>query len=168
MRPGSAPKPAHLKLLEGNPGKRRIPTNELRPDPGPMPVPPPWLSPHGRAEWDRIAEQCYRLGLLTEVDVSTFIAYCQAYGRWVSAEIVLARMADGHPYAGMLVAGPLVTDAQGNRKSSLVKNPLVSQAAAAARDMVKYATEFGLTPAARTRIAAAETEAPKSRFDGLV
>lgn len=166
MPAGRPPKPAHLKLLEGNPGKRPIPTNEIRPSRGEMPVPPAFLTPHARAEWDRIAEQCWNLGLLTECDLSPFVSYCQAYGRWVVAETELSKYAEQAGRGGLLVAH--VTGTGENKRTVYSKNPMVSQAAAAARDMVKYAVEFGLTPAARARIAAAERTPQKGKFDGLI
>ena len=65
---GRKPKPTALKVLEGNPGKRRLNDNEPRPDKK-APSCPKWLE-----------------GVLTEVDMAVFAGYCQAYARWKEAE----------------------------------------------------------------------------------
>jgi P27 family predicted phage terminase small subunit len=50
-----------------------------------------------------------------------------------------------------------------------IQNPLVSIVRKAASDMVRYASEFGLTPAARSRIAAGvRAEREESKFAGLL
>ncbi len=54
-----------------------------------------------------------------------------------------------------------------SKKNSATPNPLIWIAANAARDMVKYAAEFGFTPASRTRIAAGHTP-QASKFAGLL
>jgi len=88
-------------------------------------------------------------------------AYCQSYARWRMAEESLAKMRELDPVTfGLMVK---------TRNGVAVQNPLVLTAVRAAADMVRYASEFGFTPAARARIAAgfAGGEAP-SKFDGLL
>ena len=81
---GRKPKPAHLKLLDGSPGRRRV-KNE--PQPGrAIPTCPQHLSPSAKTEWKRLARQLSALGILTILDRAALAAYCQAYGRWVEAE----------------------------------------------------------------------------------
>ena len=48
---GRRPKPTHLKLITGNPGKRAINLREPKPVPK-MPEPPTALSAEARQEWD--------------------------------------------------------------------------------------------------------------------
>ena len=52
---GRRPKPTHLKLLNGNPGKRAINPNEPKP-PAELPAPPDYLSEIAKVEWQRIGE----------------------------------------------------------------------------------------------------------------
>jgi phage terminase small subunit len=82
---GRKPKPTHLKLLEGNPGKRPINTREPKPEIR-VPTCPAHLCPSAKAEWKRLAQQLVMLGVITELDRAVLAAYCQAYGRWVEAE----------------------------------------------------------------------------------
>jgi hypothetical protein len=54
MTRGRKPKPTHLKLIEGNPGKRPIRMGPERPATA-MPEPPDHLNDDARTEWDRVA-----------------------------------------------------------------------------------------------------------------
>ena len=116
-----------------------------------LPEPPPHLGEEARAEWKRVAEDLYRLGVLTEIDRVVLAAYCQASGRWVRAELTLAEMAK----RGGLMVRTISVNA--------IQNPMVGIANKAMADMVRYATELGMTPSARTRIHAHHARAPLHR-----
>ena len=159
MKCGVRPVPTKLKLLRGNPGKR-----EVYPEPEPLvpdllPAPPEFLSDYAMQEWRRMVVELYRLQLLTMADLHPLAAYCQAYGRWRTAEETLKRMAENDPVTHALIV-------KGYAKNP-IQNPIVKIADRAAADMVRYASEFGLTPVARTRLAAAP-EATTSKFTGLL
>jgi phage terminase small subunit len=49
--PGPAPKPTALKLVQGNPGKRKL--NKSEPKFCGAPVCPAWITDVARAEWKR-------------------------------------------------------------------------------------------------------------------
>ena len=134
--PGPAPKPTAVKRLTGNPGKRAL--NDREPEPGGRATCPRWLSDEARREWRRLAGELQRLGLLTTVDRSAMAAYCAAYARWVEAERALK------------TGGMVVMTSNGNE----IQSPWLSIANKAIEQMVKLAAEFGMTPAARTRIKA--------------
>lgn len=151
--------PTHLKLITGNPGKRRIPTGEPMPE-RVLPAPPPFLSDEAKVEWGRISEELYRLDLLTGIDRASLAAYCQAYGRWAQAEKAIAKMAERDELTG----GLMIKTTNGNA----IQNPLVGTAHKAASDMVKYAAEFGMTPSARARLAIDAGAGRTSKFDGLI
>src|SRR5258707_14186707 len=110
MMRGTKPKPAHLKVLEGNPGKRRIPTNEPRPRCDRIPEPPPFIVGLALTEWDRLGPQLFVLGMLTDLDVGPFAAYCQAHARWVTAERHAAEMAERDE----LTSGLMIKTTNGN------------------------------------------------------
>jgi P27 family predicted phage terminase small subunit len=159
---GPRPIPTHLKLLRGNPGRQKLNENEPQPEiPPNIPAPPAFLNGYALEEWHRVERELYALKLLTNVDINPLAAYCVAYQRWRDAEEMLHDMAkrDGVTRA-LLIKGT---------KGVAVRNPLVAVARQAALDMVRYASEFGLTPAARSRIAAGPFgETPVSKFDGLL
>ena len=135
VAPGRKPRPAHLKLLEGNPGKRRV--NKALPKPRPVrPTCPSWLAPVAKYEWMRIAPDLERLGLLTIVDRAALAGYCQAFARWKEAEQAIKEygltFVSDH---GVIHQRPEVVIAQ--RSLQLVR---------------AFCAEFGLTPSSRTRI----------------
>lgn len=82
---GRKPKPTAIKKLEGNPGKRKLNTKEPIPAKG-MPNCPEWLLPEAKKEWERLADLMNQIGVLTEVDMAAFAAYCQSYARWKEAQ----------------------------------------------------------------------------------
>ena len=163
MRRGPPPVPTHLKLLRGNPGKQALNKHEPQPLlPDKVPDPPEFLSGYAHDEWYRIIDELYRLRLVTSVDVNCLAAYCEAFKRWRTAQELLARMAErDEATAGLLVEG---------KTGNSVPNPLVVIADQAARNMVRYAAEFGLTPSARSRINTGVDAAGRtaSKFDGLL
>ena len=140
---GRKPTPTHLKLVRGNPGKRRLNAAEPVPE-RVLPSPPPELSADARTEWDRVAGELHRIGVLSGIDRAALAAYCQAYGRWVVAERAIAKMAE----RDSLTEGLMIKTTNGNA----VQNPLVGTANKAMADVVRYAAEFGMTPSARSRI----------------
>lgn len=93
MTMGRPPKPTHLKVLEGNPGKRAINKNEPKPQ-AKAPSCPAHLDKEAKAEWRRISKQLLQLGLLTEVDRAALAAYCQAWSRWVYAEEKISQLVE--------------------------------------------------------------------------
>lgn len=141
---GRKPKPTHLKLVTGNPGKRRLNRAEPKLEAGGVPQPPAELSSDARNEWRRVARQLHQAGLLAGLDRAALAAYCQAYARWRAAERALAVMAEKDP----VTAGLLIKTSNGNA----IQNPLVGIANKAAAAMVRFAAEFGMTPSARSRI----------------
>ena len=78
---GRKPKPTAVKKLEGNPGKRKLNKKEPVPEKG-MPDCPDWLLPEAKTEWERLCEKLSQMGVLTEIDMAAFAAYCQSFARW--------------------------------------------------------------------------------------
>jgi len=67
MQVGRKPKPTSLKLLAGNPGKRKINDSEPHFDLS-QPSPPPFLSDDAKVEWGRMSGLLYDAGVMTEAD----------------------------------------------------------------------------------------------------
>ena len=99
---GRKPTPTAIKELEGNPGKRKLNENEPKPE-RKAPACPKWLDKDARKEWHRLAKKMEAIGVLTEVDMAAFAAYCQSYARWKEAEEfitehgTLVRTPSGYP-----------------------------------------------------------------------
>ena len=149
---GRKPTPTALKVLEGNPGKRKL--NEAEPKPKrKAPICPKWLEDEAKKEWKRLAKKMETLGILTEVDMAAFAGYCQAYARWKEAEEFLT------------LHGPTVRTPSGYWQQV----PQVSIANNYLKLMGKFASEFGLTPASRSRIiASAESTESKDEMEQLL
>ena len=152
------PKPTHLKLIAGNPGKRHLNPNEPMPARA-RPSPPAMLTGDALDEWQRVSDELYVLGLLTNVDRAALAGYCQAYGRWLRAERGIAEMAKRDELTG----GLMIKTTNGNA----IQNPLVGTARKAMADMLRFAVEFGMTPSARSRIEAGPFPSG-GKFDGLL
>lgn len=135
---GRKPKPTAVKKLEGNPGKRKLNTKEPNPGKG-MPDCPAWLLPEAKTEWIRLSEKLNQMGVLTEIDRSVFAAYCQSYARWKEAQEHIN--SEGATYE--------------TENGMQRPNPWVAICNTEQRLMMQAASEFGLTPSARSRIMAA-------------
>jgi P27 family predicted phage terminase small subunit len=147
---GPAPKPTALRELEGNPGKRALPKNEPKPDKGA--VCPEWIPAEAKAEWERVAPELERLGLLTKVDSSALAAYCVAYARWRAAEEAIAI----HGLTFMTESG------------YAAQRPEVGIANKAMADIRAFCKEFGLTPSARGRMSIPGESEPTDPLEQLL
>ncbi|TAK48152.1 MAG: phage terminase small subunit P27 family [Xanthobacteraceae bacterium] len=140
---GRRPKPSWLKYLTGNPGKRPLNANELRPDAVP-PECPAELGPAARAEWNRLIADLSKLNLLTTLDRAVLAAYCGAYALWAEAIEAI------HKY-GAMVKSP---------SGYPIQSPYVAIANRQAEIMMRIASEFGFTPASRSRISVPQRDEP--------
>ena len=137
MRRGRKPIPTEIKILEGNPGKRPLNTHEPKPLKKAPPC-PKWLEAEAKKEWRRLAKALEAMGVLTEADMAAFAGYCQSYARWKEAE---GRITD----RGLVIRTPSGYPQQ---------VPYISIAQQYLKLMQQFAEQFGLTPAARSRIIA--------------
>ena len=134
---GRKPTPTAIKELEGNPGKR--PLNEKEPKPASKaPACPKWVEPEAKKEWRRLSKQLEEFCVLTELDMASFAAYCQAYARYKEAEEFITQH-------GSIVKTP---------SGYWQQVPQVAQAQTYSKIMLRLAEQFGLTPSARSRIIA--------------
>ena len=134
---GRKPTPTAIKELEGNPGKRPLNSNEPKPVKK-APACPKWLEPEAKKEWRRLVKQMETLGILTQVDMAAFAGYCQAYARWKEAEEFITQH-------GSIVKTP---------SGYWMQVPQISIAQTYLKIMNRFAEQFGLTPASRSRIIA--------------
>lgn len=162
-RPGGGRKPTPnvIKFKTGNPGKGPLKT-EPTPIDTSLPSPPCHLDAYGVEEWSRIASGLHAMGVLYSIDQQALAAYCSAYSRWRHAEEVLqdrVKQAKGNQLAALI-------DKTSN--GNVIQNPLIGIANKAAGDMVRFAAEFGLTPAARARLAIDPNKSKGGKFAGLI
>ena len=149
---GRKPKPTAMKELEGNPGKRPLNDNEPRPEKK-APRCPSWLDKEAKKEWRRLAPLMEQMGILAEVDMAAFAGYCQSYARWKQNEEFISKN-------GSLVRTP---------SGYYQQVPQVSMAQQYLKQMGRFAEQFGLTPASRSRLIAASGEGePKDEMEEIL
>ena len=147
---GRKPKPAAVKELAGNPGKRAIP-EEIKPR-AVKPRVPSHLSDEARKVWGYLAPRLFELGLLTELDREALGMYCESCARWVEAKAQIKK------------SGLVLKTINGN----LVQNPYLSIANKAQEQMIKLGAEFGLSPVARVGLPAQKEDDPlDAAFEAL-
>jgi P27 family predicted phage terminase small subunit len=146
---GRRPKPTRLKLLTGNPGKRQLNANEPKPEVA-IPECPVELGPLARGKWDRLVGELAVLRILTNLDRAALAAYCGAYALWAEATEAIQKY-------GAMVKSP---------SGYPVQSPYVSIANRQAEIMMRIASEFGFTPASRSRISTPSTN-DRTLFDIL-
>lgn len=126
-------KPTALKVLEGNRGKRRLP-DEPKPTLG-IPTCPAFLGSQGRAEWQRIAGQLHRIGMLAKVDRPLLAVHCETWEIYAAAAAKLKK-------DGVIIDG----------KNGPARHPATIVLNAAAEKLMQTAAHFGLSPATRARL----------------
>ncbi len=147
-RRGPIPKSNELKMLEGNPSKRPLKGDQPQPSAAADSC-PSWLAPAARDEWQRLAPELIKLGILTEADQAMFAAYCTACAVWRRAQEVISKQ------------GPVYVTGKGK----LLPRPEVALAHSAAEQMRVLGAEFGLTPASRARL---QLPPPRSPEDDVI
>ena len=152
------PKPTALRLVEGNRSRRPLPKNEPKPRRG-IPQPPAQVvaDPYAIEEWNRITPELEAVGLLTKVDGTTLAGYCMCVSRWRQAEEAIHRM----KARDKLTSALMIKTSNGNA----IQNPLIGVANRAMNMAIRFAAEFGMSPAARARLEALphETDSPSDR-----
>jgi P27 family predicted phage terminase small subunit len=126
--------PAALKILSGEKNSR-INRDEPPLLAGDL-MPTRTLDATARAEWDRIVSELGQTGVLSRVDAALLTIYCVVYARWIKAD-------ENIKAKGLVIE----TDLGGVKP-----NPAVTIADRCESAMHRMLTEFGGTPAARTRI----------------
>ena len=87
---GRKAKPTKLKLLEGNPGKKKINKNEPEPDVC-IPEMPEWMSDEAKREYMIITPLLKTLGLISKVDKAAIVGYCEAWSHFKDAKALIKK-----------------------------------------------------------------------------
>lgn len=146
MPAGRPPKPTHLKLIEGNRGKRPIKAGE--PKPTGAPVAPKSLTKNAVAVWKRVLATM-PLNVYTGADEHLLSAYCEAVARHREASEALK------------VYGLVSTGSTGQE----VVSPWLKIQNDQARLIVTLGARLGLDPVARQALATGDDTPAKGKFD---
>ena len=151
MARGRPPKPTALRLIQGNPGKRKINKKEPAPDALiEVPDPPEWFGPIAVAAWEQVTPWLVEAKILTVTDLHNLEAFCMAYQRWREAQ-------DDITKNGIIVMGA----------KQEIKNPACTVANETLRQMATFGSALGLDPAARARLKPGGKQKPDNPFTAL-
>ena len=141
---GRRPQPTALKVLRGNPGKRKLPAAEPEPPAGEV-VAPDGLSVGALAMWAELSPAALAMRTLTTADVRVFCTLCELQ-------------------ATLLMASSRKSDPDTEQATAAIK--LERDTAIALRP---YYALFGLEPVSRARLGSTqEPEKPKSKWAGVL
>lgn len=147
MAKGRKSIPSKIIDLRGGIKHTHRPPRDKEPEPPEkMPPCPKHLDKDARKEWRRAGKILQPIGLLTEIDMMIFAAYCEAYSRWtqavkkVSEAGMVYKKADGSP--GL--------------------NPYLRIAREAYDQMIKAGVQIGMSPSSRVNL---KVEKPKKEDD---
>jgi P27 family predicted phage terminase small subunit len=138
--PGRKPKPTALKVLQGNPGKRRLNREEPAYGPG-APEKPEWLDRYASEEWDRLVAILVPARVITTGDLGILVIACTAYAQLRECAAFLK------------TKKALSYDASSaNGGTSYKPYPEVGQRNMARRQYQSALSELGLSPSSRTKV----------------
>lgn len=147
---GPKPLPANVHALRGNASKKPIAQFLDGVHPGvQIPPCPTHLTPDARIEWKRVASELEALGLICQIDRAALAAYCSAWAEVVTCErkITALNAKDADGSAGLVSITP-----SGYQQMSVwlqIRNRAYDR-------MMKFASEFGMSPSSRSRVTASE------------
>jgi P27 family predicted phage terminase small subunit len=148
---GRPRKPTELKVLEGNPGKRPIPINEIKPVPKSIKC-PEWLDEYAKAVWNEYGPKLEKLGLFTEIDGLDFINLCIAAGDVRLHTETLTR------------SGHILISPQGFE----MQRPEVSMRNSAIKIITTISGKFGLSPSDRAGLVSTKDEDKGNKMSKLL
>jgi P27 family predicted phage terminase small subunit len=141
---GFAPAPTKVKLLRGETRPSRVNYREPLPS-AKIPAMPPDMDDEAKVIWRRVIATMGKTGVIRSPHGDMLRGYCEAVVDYNRAHAVLAA-------TGILV--------KGQRPGDIVKNP-VWQIVREARDqMLKFGTEFGLSPSSQSGLQIEPEQAP--------
>lgn len=140
MPSGRIPKPAEMKKLQGNPGRRKLP--DLNRPKVNMSGPPKWLDKKGKEFWLEVQTKLERLGFVNETDELAFALLCDAYSGYVAVSNVMKKKGMNGIDERISVLGEQVRQ---RSPEFLISETYFNRA-------IKLFDRFGLTPAARGKL----------------
>lgn len=142
---GPAPKPAELRRLEGNPGKRRL--NPRAPQATGVPRCPAHLDDYGKTVWRRVVG-AMPPRLYTAADREVLAAYCTAAALHRKAVLAIRR-------EGAVAVG---------EGGAPYQSPWVGIANRQAGLIASLGSKLGLDPSSRSTLNMPDDGPPKSKF----
>ena len=166
MPAGRPRTPSHLKLVRGTARSDRTNPREPKPEKG-IPPTPAHMTPHGKKAWRYLAPLINRTGVLTKSDAVALEQASELYGSILAARERLREPIMGSRYdrkTGLTVvfevaaANARTYTTFGSTGVTVRDRPEHDVIKEARRELLRYLTEFGLTPASRSKVSALPDE----------
>jgi len=155
MPGGRPPKPTVQKELGGTLQPSRANPNEPKPEVY-LPTPPDWLSERAMRYWHEIGAVLLSMKVATAADGPAMQLLTETLAEW--AEARQAVHLQGLVYETTTMTGDTMRR----------PNPEVAQAADAMRRALAMLTQFGLTPASRSKVSALGDNDGKDPFEEML
>jgi P27 family predicted phage terminase small subunit len=133
---GRKPIATNVHMINGNPSKKNLNTNEPQYEDYDISNPPDYLTGKALEYWETHAPELSAAGVLTIADAYSFAALCSKYGDWREYETEKKNSPN-------LIRTP---------SGYVQQNPYISMANKAYELFCKLLPEFGLTPSSRSRL----------------
>lgn len=162
--------PPQLHVLRGDPSKMgatKLATllDEVVRPAVEIPDAPSSLSKEARAEWGRITPHLAKLGLVSQIDRAALAAYCTAWGDYVWAEErIKALNAEARKAGDKSGERGRIWDTPSGYKQISVPLQIRNRAM---EMMAKFLSEFGMSPAARTRVTPSDAARAQASLPGF-
>lgn len=147
---GRKPKPVQRKALAGNPGKRVLNQNEPDFTQITNAEPPDWFDEPARTMWRLVIAELCGQQVLRVTDLHNVELFCMAYRNWREAQLEVMQL------------GITMMTEQGRQK-----NPAISVANEAFRQIVTSGSLLGLDPSSRQRLIGAAKTQSNNPFKNL-
>lgn len=136
------PTPTPTEILKRR-GSREVAKRdrEPRPEKG-APRCPAWLDKEAKAVWRQLVPQLEALGVVTKIDGNALARYCRLFVRWKQCDAFVRKYGESY----------IVKDEEGKQIKTCQQFPEVGIINRLGVQLLRLEQEFGLTPAARTRI----------------
>lgn len=149
---GRHKKPTELKVLAGNPGKRHIELDEVKPAPA-VDACPKWLDRHAKEVWRETYSRLEKNGQITESDILDFTNLCISAG--------MIRKA----YAGMKKAKNLTETTPSGYRQQIPEIGIINSAI---KNVTTLCAKFGMSPADRAGLINPKAKEKRSKLAGLL
>jgi P27 family predicted phage terminase small subunit len=141
-------KPTQTKIIHGTFRKDRAPKNEPQPEKvREIPRPPSYLSKYAKKAWKALAGELVEKGILTVIDSLAMEVCCEAYGQYRLAYEAVFRPVD--PETGKRMKQTLAEYMKDRNSQTMPEYTAMTKAWGTFKS---YLIEFGMTPAARTKL----------------
>jgi P27 family predicted phage terminase small subunit len=147
-RRGPPKKPTQLRILQGNPGKRSLNTDEPKPPRAQASEPPADLDAAAQEIWIENVPRLEALGLLSVLDLATFWRYCDLRSKFKKAKDFLDKNGFCYAIYHEQTEGEIAAHAK-PRLKYMAQFPQVNIYSQLSKEITRLEQNFGMTPASR-------------------